>query len=124
VKKKDGDLSLDEAIESMLKKVDRFQDQMDELETGLRMPKTLEGLKRTYQEAGIQWSITYAEALHIYACLSLMMGLLIAEDKADYVSDIDTTGGIESLPLIAPLYEELVSLMYKEQRRLLENEDH
>lgn len=115
---------MDEVFQGMLDKVEHFQEQMDKLETGIRMPRTLEGLKRSYVENGIAWKITYAEALHLYACISLMMGLLLSEDKSEYVSDIDTTGGLGSLPLLVPLYEELVQLMYKEQRRLLSEEDH
>ena len=108
----------------MLSRVSDFQGEMDRLETGIRVPKTARGLQRAHTEPEISWSITYAESLQVYACLSLMMGILIAEDKNDFISELDTSSGLESLPMLPKLYEDLTQLMYKEQRRILEDEDN
>lgn len=118
------DKEQDEVLRRMLEKVALFQEKMDELQTGLRLPKTMEGLRRAHVEHGLSWHLTYAEALQIFACLSLMMGLLICEDKNAFIGDIDTSRGIESLPMLPKLYEDLLQLMYREQRRVLVDEDN
>jgi hypothetical protein len=118
------DKEYDSVISKMLSRVSDFQGEMDRLETGIRVPKTTRGLYRAHTEPEISWSITYAESLQVYACLSLMMGILVSEDKNDFISELDTSSGLESLPMLPKLYEDLTQLMYKEQRRILEDEDN
>lgn len=114
----------DEIIRRLMSKVGDFQEKMDALETGIRIPRTATGLYRAHTESGISWSMTYSEALQVYACLSLMLGLLVAEDKLEFISGIDTTAGLNSLPMLPTIYENLTQLMYKEQRRILSDEDN
>jgi hypothetical protein len=107
-----------------MEKVNDFQEKMDDLQTGIRIPKTAKGLFRAHTEAGISWNFTYAEALQIYACMSLMLGLLASEDKYEFIEGIDTSAGLNSLPMLPAIYEDLTQLMYKEQRRVLADEDN
>lgn len=122
---KKGDKQLDSLdVEAILDRVKEFQKSMDELGTGIRIPRTVEGLIRTYKEKGINWQLTYADAMTVYACLTLMLGILSGEDQREFLRDLDVSAGVSALPLLPDLLADLTENMFKEQRRILADEDH